>query len=65
MARLASQARMGYYPTPPAIAQAIARSLVRPGAGLIRAIDPCCGEGTALCLVTAGLGISWSATGSS
>ncbi len=55
MTRLISQARMQYYPTPPAIAEAIARALTRSGPGLIRTIDPACGEGTALCLATAGL----------
>jgi hypothetical protein len=47
---------MGFYPTPPAIAEAIARSLARSGPGLIRAIDPSCGEGTAMCVATAALG---------
>ena len=56
MARFQSQAKMQYYPTPPAIAEAIARSLIRSAPGLIRAIDPACGEGTALCLATGLLG---------
>jgi hypothetical protein len=56
VARFRSQAKMQYYPTPPAIAEAIARSLIRSGPGLIRAIDPACGEGTALCLATGPLG---------
>ena len=56
MARFRSQAKMQYYPTPPPIAQAIARSLTRSGPGMIRAIDPACGEGTALCLATGPLG---------
>ena len=54
--RLAGQARMGYFPTPPIVSQAIARSLARSGPGLIRVIDPCCGEGIALCDATAQLG---------
>ena len=56
MARFQSQAKMQYYPTPPAIAEAIARSLIRSAPGLIRAIDPACGEGTALRLATGPLG---------
>lgn len=56
MARFRSQAKMQYYPTPPAIAEAIGQALVRSGPGLIRAIDPACGEGTALCLATGPLG---------
>jgi Uncharacterised methyltransferase family (DUF6094) len=56
VARFRSQAKMQYYPTPPAIAEAIARSLIRSGPGLIRAIDPACGEGTALCLASGPLG---------
>ena len=47
---------MGYYPTPPIVSERIARALVRQRAGLIRTIDPCCGEGTALCAVTGSLG---------
>lgn len=54
--RLAGQVKMGHYPTPPPVAEAIGRSLVRGGPGLLRALDPCCGEGTALCLTTQGLG---------
>ena len=56
MTRLISQARMQYYPTPPSVAEAIARGLTRSAPGLIRVIDPACGEGTALCLATTGLG---------
>ena len=55
MALFQSQKVMGYYPTPPVVAEAIARSLVRSGPGLIRAIDPACGEGTALRTITTDL----------
>ena len=56
MTRPISQARMQYYPTPPSVADAIAHALTRSAPGLIRAIDPACGEGTALCLATTHLG---------
>ncbi len=56
MPRPISLARMQYYPTPPGVAEAIAHALTRSAPGLIRAIDPACGEGTALCVATAGLG---------
>jgi SAM-dependent methyltransferase len=54
--RLAGQAKMGYYPTPDVVAQRIGRTLTRAGAGHIRTLDPCCGEGTALVLATQDLG---------
>jgi predicted RNA methylase len=56
VSRFQSQAKMQYYPTPTAIAEAVARSVTRSGPGLIRTIDPACGEGTALLLTTASLG---------
>lgn len=61
MALFQSQKIMGYYPTPPSVAEAIAQSLVRSGAGPIRAIDPSCGEGMALRTGTSHLGepIEW------
>jgi SAM-dependent methyltransferase len=43
---------MGYYPTPDVVAQRIGRALTRAGIGVIRTLDPCCGEGTALVLAT-------------
>ena len=46
MARLASQAKMGFYITPTNVVEDIKRSLrIKPGA---RLLDPCCGEGEAL-----------------
>ncbi len=39
---------MGYYPTPEEVTPIIARYLTRSGPGLIRILDPCAGEGTAL-----------------
>ena len=48
MARLESMAKMGYYPTPQELIPTIARHLKPKDQGLIRIIDPCAGEGTAL-----------------
>jgi tRNA1(Val) A37 N6-methylase TrmN6 len=46
--RLAAQAKMGYYPTPDNVTSIIARYLKRQREGLIRILDPCAGEGTAI-----------------
>jgi hypothetical protein len=46
--RLAAQAKMGYYPTPPSVVSLISNILARKGPGKIRLIDPCAGEGYAL-----------------
>ncbi len=46
--RLAAQAKMGYYPTPPMVVSLITGILVRDGPGKIRIFDPCAGEGHAL-----------------
>ena len=46
--RLAAQAKMGYYPTPPSVVPLIKDFLIRSGKGNIRLLDPCAGEGTAL-----------------
>jgi len=46
--RLAAQAKMGYYPTPDNVTSIIARYLRRQRDGLIRILDPCAGEGTAI-----------------
>ncbi|MBW1953775.1 MAG: class I SAM-dependent methyltransferase, partial [Deltaproteobacteria bacterium] len=43
MARLASQAKMGYYPTPPGVVEHVKTGLVLPGPGLYRLLDTCCG----------------------
>jgi hypothetical protein len=55
MARLASQAKLGYYPTPPGIVEHIKKALVLPEPGTYRIIDTCCGEGEALAQLTNGL----------
>ena len=39
---------MGYYPTPDTVTTIIARYLKSPRDGLIRVLDPCAGEGTAI-----------------
>jgi tRNA1(Val) A37 N6-methylase TrmN6 len=46
--RLAGQAKMGYYPTPENVTSIIAKYLKRQREGLIRILDPCAGNGTAL-----------------
>ena len=46
--RLAAQAKMGYYPTPEGITPMIATYLKRGRDGLLRILDPCAGEGTAV-----------------
>ena len=46
--RLAAQAKMGYYPTPESVTETIINHLKRPANGLIRILDPCVGEGTAI-----------------
>ena len=46
--RLAAQAKMGYYPAPEKVTEIIIRYLKRERQGLIRILDPCAGEGTAL-----------------
>ena len=52
MARLASQAKMGYYPTPTSEVENIERVLtIAPGA---RLLDTCCGEGDALRIIAEG-----------
>jgi hypothetical protein len=49
--RLAAQAKMGYYPTPDSVTPLIAKYLKRQRDGLIRVLDPCAGEGTAIKLI--------------
>ena len=46
--RLAGQAKMGYYPTPPELLPLLIKCLKRGGSGLLRIFDPCAGEGHAL-----------------
>ena len=46
MARLASQEKAGFYPTPPTITDLIASHITAPQGG--RILDPCAGEGVAL-----------------
>lgn len=48
MARLASQAKGGYYPTPPAEMALICARLRAPAGEEVNLLDPCCGEGLAL-----------------
>jgi SAM-dependent methyltransferase len=54
--RLAGRLRMGHYPTPPVVSAAIARSITPAAPGLLRTLDPCCGDGAALRQATAALG---------
>ena len=49
--RLAAQAKMGYYPTPDSVTGLILNHLKRMHAGVIRAFDPCAGQGTAIHMV--------------
>lgn len=51
--RLASLAKLGYYPTPDSIVQDLAARLT--ATGKITALDPCAGTGKALADITAGL----------
>lgn len=48
---------MGYYPTPPRVAEAI-RTWLRFPEGEVQALDPCCGEGDALLAATAGANVA-------
>ena len=54
MARLASQAKLGYYPTPLEIAEQVKQMLEIPEGA--RLLDPCCGEGDILHVVAEGTG---------
>ena len=56
MARVASQAKMGYYPAPPAIVKHVKSGLSLPSSGPFRFLDTCCGEGEALNLLAVGFG---------
>ena len=49
--RLAAQAKMGYYPTPESVTPIIIKYLQKKKKGLIRILDPCAGEGTAIELI--------------
>ena len=49
--RLAAQAKMGFYPTPDRVTPIIAKYLNRQREGLIRILDPCAGEGTAIRII--------------
>ena len=55
MARLASQAKLGFYATPPGVVAHVQQALALPGPGTYRFLDTCCGEGEALAQLTAGL----------
>ena len=50
--RLAAQAKMGYYPTPEGVTEIMMKYLKRERQGLIRILDPCAGEGTAINLIS-------------
>ena len=50
MARLESQAKAGFYPTPPEVVEAVAK-LIELNGGQIYLLDPCCGDGRALFLL--------------
>jgi len=50
--RLTAQAKMGFYPTPDKVTPIIARYINRKPEGLIRVLDPCAGEGTAISLIS-------------
>ena len=54
MARLASQVKLGYYPTPVEITEQIKKMLRIPKRA--RLLDPCCGEGDILHVVAEGTG---------
>ena len=56
MARLASQAKLGYYPTPPGIVEHVKKAIALAEPGTYRCMDTCCGEGEALAQLTNGLG---------
>jgi SAM-dependent methyltransferase len=55
MARIASQAKMGYYPTPPLVVEHVKNALSLQSPGPFRFLDTCCGEGEALNLLATGL----------
>src|SRR5712692_9713022 len=62
--RQAAKAIGGYYPTPDRVAAFLASWLVSSaGLGEIRALDPCCGTGRALDLVTQDLATSLCTVG--
>ena len=52
MARLESQRKMGYYPTPPKTLREIKRLLRFPHRETIHVLDPCCGKGEVLQEIT-------------
>ena len=57
MARIASQAKMGSYPTPPVVVNHIKKGIsLSVGEGTFRLLDTCSGEGEALGLLANGLG---------
>ena len=56
MARIASQAKMGYYPTPPVVVNHLKNGISLSGEGTFRFLDTCAGEGEALGLLADGLG---------
>ena len=52
MARLASQAKLGFYPTPPKTLELLCKIVKREtDNGVLHIFDPCCGEGVALAAI--------------
>src|SRR5262249_11022478 len=59
MARLASQAAAGFFPTPPRVVAALCRHLAAPGHGskrVVRVLDPCAGTGEPAAALARALG---------
>ena len=59
MARLASQASAGFFPTPPRVVAALGKLVVPSGVGarrVIRVLDPCAGTGEPLAAIAKALG---------
>ena len=52
MARLASQAKLGFYPTPPKTLELLCKIVKRETEnGVLHIFDPCSGEGVALAAI--------------
>jgi SAM-dependent methyltransferase len=51
MARIASKARLGFYPTPLSVVEVIKPCLVRGEGKRVRIYDPCCGTGEAISIL--------------
>ncbi|MBF0121201.1 MAG: class I SAM-dependent methyltransferase [Desulfobacterales bacterium] len=56
MARLESEIKLGYYKTPVTVVEKIKNNLkINNNANTVRFLDPCCGEGEALSILTDGI----------